>query len=339
MLRRSANRQRRSLETFNDLPAGLQKLIAAAPVRGRGPVADRLVAGFSQRVACRGWPRDAIQTLIEKYPQGVGKRYADDKKDLAKDIARSCEKFEAESGHAANEVSPSSRLPVIQLKGGELSFHATTGEKVLIAAGVPLYQRGGSLVRPIIESVDATHGRRTNVARLKVLESIYMRDLLGRFAIWMRWDGRAGKLVRINPPMDVAATILARTGDWTFPLITGVISTPTMRPDGLLLTEPGFDVATGLLLVEPPPMPSIPDKPTREEALAALKLLEGLLAGFPFVDDVSRACALSAMITPVVRGAFPVTPLHATTAPTAGTGKSFLVRIRFQPSLSASQCR
>jgi hypothetical protein len=55
----------------------------------------------------RGWPRDAIQALIEQYPQGVGKRYADDKKDLAKDIARSCEKFEAESGRAANEASPS----------------------------------------------------------------------------------------------------------------------------------------------------------------------------------------------------------------------------------------
>jgi hypothetical protein len=33
---------------------------------------------------------------------------------------------------------------------------------------------------------------------------------------------------------------------------------------------------------------------------------------------------LSAMITPVVRGAFSVTPLHASRAPTAGSGKSFL---------------
>jgi putative DNA primase/helicase len=128
----------------------------------------------------------------------------------------------------------------------------------------------------------------------------------------------------MNPPMEVAATILARTGDWTFSLITGVISTPTMRPDGSLLTEQGFDVATGLLLVEPPSMPSIPDKPTRQDAMEALKLLEGLLTGFPFVDDVARACALSAIITPVVRGAFSVTPLHASRAPTAGTGKSFL---------------
>jgi putative DNA primase/helicase len=309
-------------ETFNDLPAGLQKQIASPPFGGEDQ--SRTAASVFSQLWRRGWPRDAIQALIEQYPQGVGKRYADDKKDLAKDIARSCEKFEAESGRAANEALPSSQRPVVQVKGGELSFLATAGEKVLIGAGVPLYQRGGTLVRPIIETVDATHGRRTKVAQLKVLDNVYMRDLLGRFAIWKRWDARSQKLLSVNPPMGVAATILARTGDWTFSLITGVISTPTMRPDGSLLTEQGFDVATGLLLVEPPPMPSIPDKPTREDALAALKLLEGLLTGFPFVDDVARACALSAIITPVVRGAFPVTPMHASRAPTAGTGKSFL---------------
>jgi hypothetical protein len=71
-------------------------------------------------------------------------------------------------------------------------------------------------------------------------------------------------------------------------------------------------------------LPPVPDCPTRDDASAALKLLEGLLTGFPFVDDVAIACALSAIITPVVRGAFLVAPLHASRAPTAGSGKSFL---------------
>ena len=56
-----------------------------------------------------------------------------------------------------------------------------------------------------------------------------------------------------------------------------------MRPDGSLLTEQGFDEATRLLLVEPPAMPAIKDEPTKDDALAALKLIEGLLTGFPFV--------------------------------------------------------
>jgi phage gp37-like protein len=118
---------------------------------------------------------------------------------------------------------------------------------------------------------------------------------------------------------------LARVGEWGFPVVAGIITTPTMRPDGSLLTQPGYDAATRLLLVEPSPMPAIPDAPTREDALVALDRLEGLLAEFPLVDDVARAVALSALITPVVRGAFPVAPMHALLAPVAGSGKSYLL--------------
>jgi hypothetical protein len=225
----------------------------------------------------------------------------------------------------ANEVAPSNNLPIIQIKDGELSLLATKAEELLIAAGVPIYQRSGRLVRPIIETVDATRGRKTKIAQLKVLDETYLRDLLGRHARCEKYNARSKKMVPVNPPMEIAATVIARQGDWKFKAISGVISTPTMRPDGSLLTEQGYDEATGLLLVEPPPMPTIPDQPTREDALKALALLEDLLSEFPLVDDVAKACALSAMITPVVRGAFSVTPLHAGRAPDAGSGKSYLM--------------
>jgi hypothetical protein len=198
------------------------------------------------------------------------------------------------------------------------------------------------LVRPIIETVDATRGRKTKICQLKILDTVYARDLLGRHAVWEKWDARARRDVAVNPPGDIAATMLARAGDWMFPVITGVISAPTMRPDGSLLLDPGYDAATRLLLVEPPAMPAIADHPTRQDAEAALKLIEGLLTGFPFVDDVARTVALSAIITPVVRGAFTVAPLHASRAPTAGSGKSFLWDIvaaiaigQFMPVMSA----
>jgi putative DNA primase/helicase len=224
----------------------------------------------------------------------------------------------------ANEAKPDNDLPIIDIKDGQLSALATRAEKLLIEAGVPLYQRGGTLVRPIIETVDASRGRKTKVAQLRVLDTVYLRDLMGRYAVWIKYDGRSKKMLATNPSSETAATVLARVGDWTFPAISGVISAPTMRPDGSLLLDQGHDEATGLLLVEPPLMPSIPDQPTKEDALKALALLDGLLTGFPFVDDVARAVALSAIMTPIVRGAFPVTPMHASRAPTAGSGKSFL---------------
>lgn len=223
-----------------------------------------------------------------------------------------------------SEAIPDSDLPIIEIKDGQLSALATRAELMLIEAGVQVYQRGGTLVRPIIETVDASRGRKTKVAQLRMLDAVYMRDLMGRHATWVKFDGRTKRMSLTNPPPETAATVMARAGDWHFKSIAGVISTPTMRPDGSLLMDRGYDEVTGLLLVEPPLMPAIPDQPTRENALAALKLLEGLPVGFPFVDDVAKAVALSAVISAVARGAFPVLPMHASRAPTAGSGKSFL---------------
>ncbi len=117
---------------------------------------------------------------------------------------------EAEGERPANEAALSNNLPVIQIKDGELSSLATKAEEILIAAGVPIYQRGGTLVRPIIDTVDATRGRTTKVAQLKVLDAVYLRDLLGRYAVWVRWDARSKKMVQTNPPLEIANTILAR---------------------------------------------------------------------------------------------------------------------------------
>jgi putative DNA primase/helicase len=218
-----------------------------------------------------------------------------------------------------------SSLPIIYVKGGELSKLSSRGEEILHAAGVQIFQRSRQLVRPVIEEVDATRGRKTKICQLIPIVPDYLRDLLCRNAHWLKFDRRSMKNVAIDPPRGIAATILVRTGEWQlFPAVYGVTSSPTMRPDGSLLMEPGFDHRTGLLLVEPPPMPAIPQEPSKVDAEAALKLLEDLLVGFPFVDDVARAGALSALITAVARGAFPVTPLHASRAPTAGSGKSFL---------------
>ncbi|WGD55251.1 hypothetical protein QA641_16055 [Bradyrhizobium sp. CB1650] len=130
-------------------------------------------------------------------------------------------------------------------------------------AGVQIFQRSRQLVRPVIEEVDATRGRKTKICQLILVVPDYLRDLLCRHA---RWESLAGKkYLAIDPPRGIAATMLARTAEWQlFSPVYGVTSAPTMRPDGTLVTEPGFDQKTGLLLVEPPPMPAIPDAPTKD---------------------------------------------------------------------------
>jgi len=63
-------------------------------------------------------------------------------------------------------------------------------------------------------------------------------------AEYEKYDARSEDWVRINPPAHVAQILLSRQGKWRFPAIAGIITTPTLRPDGSLLAAPGYDPAT-----------------------------------------------------------------------------------------------
>jgi hypothetical protein len=220
-------------------------------------------------------------------------------------------------------IPHSDKRTVILLEAGQLHIAASEAEAALITAGLPLYARGGEIVRPVIEDVKGFRGRKTKTARLKALNIDSMRDHLSRAVQFRKYAGRT--TVDVDPPHQIAATILTRDGDWILPPLSGLITTPTLRPDGSILSTEGYDSATKLLLVAPPTMPAIPDEPTVDDASAALKCLDALLTEFPFVDQESHAVALSALMTPVARGAMQVVPMHVTTAPEAGTGKSYII--------------
>jgi Primase C terminal 2 (PriCT-2) len=226
-----------------------------------------------------------------------------------------------------NEDPPKTSRPLVRIQAGRHSEIATEAETHLLAAGAQFYQRGSKLVRPIIARVAASDKRKTTTAALADVDEVYMRDMLGRISDWERYVRREKQWIPADPSLEISRTILKRAGEWRFPAISGIITTPTLRPDGTILGVAGYDAATGLLLLDPPRLPQLPERPSREHARAALTAMEDLLIEFPFVDKASRSVALSAMITPVVRGAFAVAPLHVARAPTAGTGKSLLFDI------------
>jgi putative DNA primase/helicase len=216
-------------------------------------------------------------------------------------------------------------LPRILIEGGGLSREATQAEKALIGARVNIFQRGDNLVLPIVDEVTASGNRKAWVGRLRTADCANVEDLLCQHAHWYKMI--SGKEKQINPPPKVAQILLSRKGCWNFSKITGVITCPTLRPDATLLSESGYDATTGLFLINPPAIPPIPQNSTKDDALKSLSKLQALLVEFPFTDGVSLSVALSAMITPIVRGMFPVAPLHVARASTPGTGKSYLFDI------------
>jgi hypothetical protein len=145
-------------------------------------------------------------------------------------------------------------------------------------------------------------------------------------ADWERHDGRSGGWVAIDAPLKVATTYRQRVGRWRLPVLSAVINAPTLRPDGSVLAEPGYDAATGLLLDTcGERFPEVPDRPDREDGRAALSVLLGLIGTFPFVGGADRSVALSAILSGCARRSLRTAPLHGFTAPAAGSGKSMLV--------------
>jgi putative DNA primase/helicase len=231
------------------------------------------------------------------------------------------------NAHQPHKTDSGSTPTTIRIVKGEIARMTDAAEAALIAAAdaAPIMVRAGRLVQPIIDRLAASDGRTTEVTLLKPLSTANIIYLLNKHAAgFEQYDKRSKKWLTVDPPAAVATQLLEKN-QWQFPKVAGVIAAPTLRPDGTILDQPGYDPATQLWcapdskLVMPPRI----ENPTREQAEQALKLLEAVIINFPFVTDVDRSVALSALLTPVLRGAFDVGPMTLLRAPDVGTGKSF----------------
>jgi putative DNA primase/helicase len=193
-------------------------------------------------------------------------------------------------------------------------------EAALIRGKAEIYRSGSNLVRPAVVSMEATRGRKTLVGRLIPFTP---PDLLREISRYVDFIG-GKKVVPIAPPTRLIQAILAGQGRWQFPMISGVISCPTMRRDGSILAKAGYDPETGLYLKNQVDMPPVKSDPSAADVREAVDTLTGLLEEFPFVDEASRAVPISAMLSTVCRGALTCVPMHACSAPAYGTGKSFM---------------
>jgi hypothetical protein len=218
--------------------------------------------------------------------------------------------------------------PVIRYAPGQLPKIVDEAEAALLAGRPGIYQRGTFIVRPGRVMVAVSKGREAPAQRILEVGDHAMAEAMTEAADWKRFDARSKRWMPIDAPEKVAATYRERLGRWALPVLAGIIDAPTLRPDGTVLAQPGYDRATGLLLdTRGVAFPAIPERPTRSDAVRALAALDDLIATFPFVGRASRAVALSAILTACVRRSLPTAPMHAFTAPVAGTGKSMLVDV------------
>jgi len=230
-------------------------------------------------------------------------------------------------------ISGETVKPEIPIRDGGLPALVDACEGLLMGLDLPtearIFQRGGQLVRVAVlpaPSIAAGVSRPTGAAMIVPVDRVFLQDLLGRIGRFTRYDRRRKARVETDVPKAAAEALLARKGFWKLPLLRGVIACPTLRPDGSLLTKPGYDQDTGYFLAGDIKV-NVPTTPDRGDAVKALDALRGLLGGFAFVDQVDKSVALALVLTAIVRPALDSTPIFNVTAPVRGSGKSTLVDI------------
>jgi hypothetical protein len=227
---------------------------------------------------------------------------------------------------AATTQMPDTRR-IIQLVDGNEHHAIDEAEEALIqAGGFDIYQRGGILVRPVLEHAFASDNRWTIAWRLSPIKLPFLLEMLARVAVFTTYDKRSEAWIPKKCPQFVGEMFAAREGVWRLPVALGIVHTPQFRPDGTLAMVQGYDPGTRLLFKPDGEIfPAVPDNPTKDDALAALKVLEESIDTFPFKTAVDRSVAISLLLTALCRRALDHAPLHAITAPAAGTGKSMFV--------------
>jgi putative DNA primase/helicase len=286
-------------------------------IRNGAPVGERSeeFQAVVWHLASRGRSVDQIAHELAQYPNGIAAKYS---KNLAKEVERSYGKWEREQSTARQH------LPIIRVVEGEIARVVDEAEHALIKAGLPIFVRGGCLVEPITVEPEASDGRKTTTTVFGLVSEEKLTYRLNKdAATFEKFDGRRGSWVVSNPPVQTVKTLLMLKS-WHLPEVICVVGAPTLRADGSLLSNRGYDPASRLWCESEMELPLI-EQPTRSDAASALRLYKDLLSGFEFASATDRAVALAAILSVVLRGAFELTPMFVIKAHDVGNGKSYLV--------------
>lgn len=220
-----------------------------------------------------------------------------------------------------DEPPPPSGRPTVKVNNRQLRDVTADFHRALVDANRPpvVFARAGALARvrrdekgsPVVDTIGET----------------VLRHRVARTCNTIRLT-KDGDEVQVAPPLDAVRDLLA-SADWDdLPPLEAVTEIPTLRPDGTIHDQAGYDRATRLLYVpvDGVEIPAVADSPTTADSAAALVVIDELLCDFRFGTDTDRANAIGMLLTPLVRPAIvnAQVPLALLDAPEPGTGKGLL---------------
>lgn len=210
--------------------------------------------------------------------------------------------------------------PVVRFRAGALNDTIAEICDALVAVGAPIYAQGGRLVSPRAAG-------KTGEIQLVEVTADWMRLLVAEHVVIVKKRDREEEWRPVSLTLDTARLLLTPVAQDRFAPVRGLLEWPSLRPDSSLLGKPGYDAQTGYFLTRAVPGVAVPDAPSPAEASAALALVRGLLAEFPFTSPEGESAALAAMLHLAARPLMNVVPATVLVSPSPRTGKSYLTRL------------
>jgi hypothetical protein len=162
-------------------------------------------------------------------------------------------------------------------------------------------------------------------------------------------DGTVSE-IDVRLPRAFAVMYLDWQGEWRLPPLNGIASAPLLQEDGEIRSTEGYDPASGMWRENLPELIGlVAEEPTKDDAVAALRLIRNTFKTFCFADadmigdggsgfaviDTTKppgrdeSSFLIALLTAVCRPSLPLAPavlLRAAPMSGAGAGKGLLAR-------------
>lgn len=191
--------------------------------------------------------------------------------------------------------------------------------------GARVFVRGGVLVHVVESEEIETEGR----TMVRDLPSCLVRERISQAVrLVEKVESKGGVEIReVRPPSWLVESIYRRGayGGAVKPLV-GVIESPTIRGDGSIVQEPGYDLTTGLIFSPKVDFPAVPTTPSQADAEQAIAALREVLVDFPLAEDADASAWIAMVLSMIGRSSVNGhVPLFAVTANVRGSGKSLLV--------------
>jgi hypothetical protein len=154
-----------------------------------------------------------------------------------------------------------------------------------------------------------------------------LRERLTRSAKWEKYVGGEGEEYRpVHPPAWSVNAVHSR-GVWPgVRQLEAVVNHPVVLGNGSILAANGYDATSKLLVCIPSDLClTVPARPTRADAAAAVAVIDDVLQDFPFECPAHRAAWFAGLVTPLTWFAFEgPAPLLLIDGNTRGVGKGLL---------------